>query len=154
MITHKTQTRRSECGHATGSSHPWHKRPRWHKRLHGWLCYQLSSWVALFWPEAADRIMYKTLSDQFDYRPDTGTVGPIVRQSSSGEWSAFASRYAWIRERFTQFVVTTGSCESRPRIVTGTDVNNRLCACDPATVDAAIDAAMANDDHPSAEGMP
>lgn len=49
-----------------GSAHPWHKRPRWQKRIQGWACYQLQSWVALLWPEAADKIMYNTLRDQFD----------------------------------------------------------------------------------------
>lgn len=49
-----------------GSNHPWHGRPRWQKALNGWLCYQLQSWIALFFPEAADRIMYKTLRDQFE----------------------------------------------------------------------------------------
>ena len=38
-------------GAANGSAHPWHKRPRWQKRIHGWLCYQMQSWVALLWPK-------------------------------------------------------------------------------------------------------
>lgn len=63
-----TATRQS--GEGNGLAHPWHKRPRWQKRIHGWLCYQMQSWFALLWPEAADRIMYKTLRDQFE-EPNT-----------------------------------------------------------------------------------
>lgn len=44
----------------------WHKLPRWKKRLHGWLSYQVYSWFALFFPEPADAIMYKALKDQFE----------------------------------------------------------------------------------------
>jgi hypothetical protein len=66
MTTPKTQRSPQEYGGANGSAHPWHKLPRWQKRIHGWVCYQLQSWFALLWPEAADRIMYKTLRDQFE----------------------------------------------------------------------------------------
>ena len=66
MTTPKTQRSPQEYGGANGSAHPWHKLPRWQKRIHGWVCYQLQSWFALLWPEAVDRIMYKTLRDQFE----------------------------------------------------------------------------------------
>ena len=51
--------------------HQWCTLPRWKKRLHGWLYYQMQSWVALLFAEAADRIMYKTLRDQFE-EPNAG----------------------------------------------------------------------------------
>jgi len=52
--------------HGSATRHPWHEKPMWKKRLNGFFCYQLSSWVALLFPEEADRAMYKTLRDQFD----------------------------------------------------------------------------------------
>ncbi len=62
----------------------------------------------------------------------------------SGDLLAFASRYAWLRSRFTQLIITTGCSDSWPRMVTGIEVNERFAVCDPASVDRAIDAAMAN----------
>jgi len=47
-------------------NYQWHTLPKWKKRLHGWLCYQMQSWGALLFPEAADRIMYKVLREQFE----------------------------------------------------------------------------------------
>jgi hypothetical protein len=50
----------------TGKAHPWHARPRWQKRIQGFLCYAMNAVFALCWPEAADRVMYETLREQFE----------------------------------------------------------------------------------------
>ena len=47
------------------SNHPWYKLPMWKKRLHGWACYQFSSWISLIYPVGVDKAMYKVLKDQF-----------------------------------------------------------------------------------------
>lgn len=49
--------------------HPWFKLPRWKKRLHGWASYQMSAWIALFFPEAVDVILYNNLKEQFKKTP-------------------------------------------------------------------------------------
>jgi len=48
---------------------PWHKRSRIGKAIHGWACYQMSSWLSLFFPVEVDLAMYKTLKDQFEKVP-------------------------------------------------------------------------------------
>ena len=53
-----------------GSSHPWHKKTRWQKRIYGWLSYQLAAWFALVYPEAVDTSMYLALRDQFVDKKD------------------------------------------------------------------------------------
>jgi hypothetical protein len=68
-------------------------------------------------------------------------TGQVVQ---SNALLAFSARYAWLRERFTQLIVTTGCADSNPRMVLGISVNDRFSACDPESVDKAIDAAMAN----------
>jgi hypothetical protein len=83
MDNEQTQASPPEYGGATGSAHPWHKRSRWQKRIHGWLCYQMQSWVALLWPEAADQIMYKTLRDQFE-EPNAAGQTPAARTRKDG----------------------------------------------------------------------
>ena len=57
-----------------GADHPWHRRSRIVKGLSGWACYQLSAWVALFFPVAVDRAMYQTLREQFE--PSSAKDGP------------------------------------------------------------------------------
>ena len=46
--------------------HPWYKLSRWQKRIHGWLTYQISAWLALVFPEQTDLITYKVLREQFE----------------------------------------------------------------------------------------
>lgn len=45
----------------------WAKLPRWEKRIHGFVCYFINAFVALWHPEVADRAMYRILSEQFIY---------------------------------------------------------------------------------------
>jgi len=47
-------------------THPWHKASMFKKRINGFLCYQLSSFLSLINPIMADRVMYKTLKEQFE----------------------------------------------------------------------------------------
>ncbi len=45
----------------------WHSLGFWGKRFHGFACYTVSAFVALFIsPDIADRAMYDTLKEQFD----------------------------------------------------------------------------------------
>jgi len=46
--------------------HPWYALSRFKKRLHGFLTYQMSSFVSLYNPELMDKVMYKVLKDQFE----------------------------------------------------------------------------------------
>lgn len=66
----------------------------------------------------------------------------------------FASRYAWLRQRFTQLLVTTGCVISRPCVITKIEVNEHLSECDAASADKAIDEAMqaTSEQHGNAKG--
>jgi len=44
----------------------YNKLPRWKKRLHGFIICQFNSWISIFNPEFADKVMYKLLKEQFE----------------------------------------------------------------------------------------
>ena len=46
--------------------HEWHLKSRLKKRIHGWACYQLCSWISLVWPETVDKALFAVLRDQFE----------------------------------------------------------------------------------------
>jgi len=43
----------------------WWKLPRWKRRMHGFCCYIISAFIALWHPEAVDMALYKALRKQF-----------------------------------------------------------------------------------------
>jgi len=49
-----------------GKQHPWHKMNGISKRISGFFVYQVWSYLSLFDPEMADRVMYRGLKDQFE----------------------------------------------------------------------------------------
>jgi len=50
----------------TGKEHPWHITPMWKRRISGFFTYVFNAFLSLYDPVMADRIMYKTLRDQFE----------------------------------------------------------------------------------------
>jgi hypothetical protein len=48
------------------NNHPWHKLSGLRKRLQGFLIYQASSFVAIYDPVMADKVMYDVLKEQFE----------------------------------------------------------------------------------------
>lgn len=48
----------------------WSKCSIFKRRIHGFLCYQMQSIIALINPVLADVVMFKTLSEQFEEKKE------------------------------------------------------------------------------------
>jgi hypothetical protein len=88
---------------------------------------------------AADSV--KRLEERWKRSPWGAASARIkILEQELKERSAFASRYAWLRQQIPQMGITTSGGDSSLHIVVRIDINGRFG--DPESLDSVIDAAM------------